>query len=110
MDESRLHVQIVVVDPWQLHDGDAVLGERRPNAVEHACEIGISVGVFIKLAGLAGAGHLALAVLGRVLQVRLRTGATKVFVNVGIATTGIDWPWVSCLSMCRPTQSPMLWV
>jgi superfamily II DNA or RNA helicase len=41
---------------------------------------------------------------------RLRTGATKVFVNVGIATTGIDWPWVSCLSMCRPTQSPMLWV
>jgi DNA repair protein RadD len=41
---------------------------------------------------------------------RLKTGATKVLCNVGIATTGVDWPWVSCISYCRPTKSESLWV
>jgi superfamily II DNA or RNA helicase len=41
---------------------------------------------------------------------RLRTGKTKVLCNVGIATTGVDWPWVSCISYCRPTKSESLWV
>lgn len=41
---------------------------------------------------------------------RLRTGETKVLTNVGIATTGVDLPWVSCLILARPTQSPALFV
>lgn len=40
---------------------------------------------------------------------RLRTGLTKVACNVGVASTGVDWPWVSCLIMARPTDSPSLW-
>jgi superfamily II DNA or RNA helicase len=41
---------------------------------------------------------------------RLRTGATKVACNVGVATTGVDWPWVSCLVLCRPTKSEALYI
>ncbi len=41
---------------------------------------------------------------------RLRTGATRVLCNVGIATTGVDWPWVSYIAYCRPTKSESLWV
>jgi superfamily II DNA or RNA helicase len=41
---------------------------------------------------------------------RLRLGVIKVVCNCGVATTGVDWPWVSYLAMCRPTQSPSLWV
>jgi superfamily II DNA or RNA helicase len=41
---------------------------------------------------------------------RLQSGATKVLCNVGIATTGVDWPWVSCIVYARPTKSEALWV
>lgn len=41
---------------------------------------------------------------------RLRTGQTKIVTNVGVLTTGVDWPWVSCLIMARPTKSPALFV
>ena len=41
---------------------------------------------------------------------RLRTGATKVVTNVGIFTTGTDWPWVGCIISARPTKSHALWV
>ena len=41
---------------------------------------------------------------------RLRTGATKVVCNVGIFSTGTDWPWVSCLILARPSKSHALFV
>ena len=41
---------------------------------------------------------------------RLKTGETKIVCNVGIATRGIDLPYVSCLIMARPTKSYSLWI
>lgn len=41
---------------------------------------------------------------------RLKSGATKIVCNVGIATRGIDLPFVSCLIMARPTHSYCLYI
>lgn len=41
---------------------------------------------------------------------RLRTGETKVCCNVGVATTGVNWPWVSCIVYARPTKSEALYI
>ncbi len=41
---------------------------------------------------------------------RLETGETKVVCNVGILSTGIDIPSVSCLIMARPTTSRNLFI
>lgn len=41
---------------------------------------------------------------------RLRRGETMVCCNVSTLTTGIDWPWISCISLNRPTKSEMLFV
>lgn len=43
------------------------------------------------------------------IQRRLEAGQTKVVVNVGCLTTGVDWD-VRCISIARPTKSPMLHV
>jgi DNA repair protein RadD len=40
---------------------------------------------------------------------RLKSGETKVICNVGVCTTGIDIPEVSCLQIMRPTMSKALW-
>jgi DNA repair protein RadD len=40
----------------------------------------------------------------------LQTGQLKVVVNIGCLTIGCDWPFVSCISLCRPTKSEMLYV
>ena len=40
----------------------------------------------------------------------LRDGRLQVVVNVGTLTTGVDAPWVSCISMVRPTKSKMLFL
>ena len=40
---------------------------------------------------------------------RLAAGETQVVCNVGIFTTGTDWPFVSCLILARPTKSEMLY-
>ena len=41
---------------------------------------------------------------------QLGEGALKVICNVGVMTTGIDLPFVSCLIMARPTKSETLFV
>lgn len=41
---------------------------------------------------------------------QLRTGKLKVVSNVGIASVGVDVPWVSCLIMARPTKSYNLYI
>jgi DNA repair protein RadD len=44
------------------------------------------------------------------IKKRLESGETKVVCNVGIFCTGIDIPSVSCIQMCRPTQSYNLYI
>ena len=41
---------------------------------------------------------------------RLRAGSTKVICNVGVLTTGVDLPMVSCIVHARPTRSRSLFV
>jgi DNA repair protein RadD len=41
---------------------------------------------------------------------RLEKGETKVITNIGTMTTGVDAPFVSCISLCRPTKSESLFV
>jgi DNA repair protein RadD len=41
---------------------------------------------------------------------RLRAGSTKVICNVGVLTTGVDLPMVSCIVHARPTRSRTLFV
>lgn len=41
---------------------------------------------------------------------RLQRGETKILCNVGIATRGVDLPFVSCLIMARPTRSLNLYI
>jgi superfamily II DNA or RNA helicase/ParB-like chromosome segregation protein Spo0J len=41
---------------------------------------------------------------------RLESGETQVVCNVGIFTTGTDWPFVSCIVLARPTKSEMLYL
>jgi DNA repair protein RadD len=41
---------------------------------------------------------------------QLRTGEVQVIVSIGTMTTGVDIPWVSCISYVRPTRSHMLFV
>ena len=39
---------------------------------------------------------------------RFRCGETKILCNVGILTTGLDLPMVSCLVDAQPTKSRIL--
>jgi len=41
---------------------------------------------------------------------RLASGQTQVVCNVGVFTTGTDWPFVSCIILARPTKSEMLYL
>jgi len=41
---------------------------------------------------------------------RSEAGKTKVIVNVGILSVGVDYPWISCIQMARPTHSFNLYV
>jgi DNA repair protein RadD len=34
----------------------------------------------------------------------LKAGELQAVVNINCLTTGVDWPFVSCLSLCRPTK------
>jgi superfamily II DNA or RNA helicase len=40
----------------------------------------------------------------------LKTGETQVIVSIGTLTTGVDIPWVQCVSFVRPTRSEILFV
>jgi DNA repair protein RadD len=39
-----------------------------------------------------------------------RNGDLKIIANIGVLTTGVDLPFVSCLVLARPTKSEMLYV
>jgi superfamily II DNA or RNA helicase len=41
---------------------------------------------------------------------RFRNGDLDVICNVGVLTTGVDLPFVSCIILCRPTRSEILYV
>jgi len=43
------------------------------------------------------------------LAVDFKSGKYKVICNVGVMTTGVDLPFVSCLILARPTKSEMLY-
>jgi len=43
------------------------------------------------------------------LAKQFRNGDYKVICNVGVMTTGVDLPFVSCLILARPTKSEMLY-
>jgi len=43
------------------------------------------------------------------LAVDFKAGKYKIICNVGVMTTGVDLPFVSCLIIARPTKSEMLW-
>jgi superfamily II DNA or RNA helicase len=45
-----------------------------------------------------------------VIRDKLRCGELKVVCNVACLTLGTDWPFVSCISLCRPTKSEALYV
>lgn len=44
------------------------------------------------------------------IRKNLRNGRTQVVVNIGVLTTGCDWPEVDCIQLCRPTRSESLLV
>lgn len=41
---------------------------------------------------------------------RLEAGELKVVTSVGTLTTGVDWTFVRCIQLCRPTKSPQFFV
>jgi DNA repair protein RadD len=40
----------------------------------------------------------------------MERGETEVVVNVDVLTTGVDWPFIDCIQIARPTKSEMRWV
>jgi DNA repair protein RadD len=44
------------------------------------------------------------------IGLRLESRKTQVVVNIGCLTMGVDWPFVSCIVLARPTKSEMLYV
>lgn len=41
---------------------------------------------------------------------KFKSGAVRALVNVGVLTTGFDFPGIDLIIMLRPTTSPVLWV
>jgi superfamily II DNA or RNA helicase len=39
----------------------------------------------------------------------MEAGRIEVCVSIGTLTLGVDWPFVSCIQLCRPTKSAMLY-
>jgi superfamily II DNA or RNA helicase len=86
-------------------------GENRPAlcfcvSLEHS----VAMAEAFTWAGISAA-HMDAAspdkVRDRVIE-NSRTGKTKIICNVGVLTTGVDLPWVSCLIAARPTLSLIL--
>lgn len=44
------------------------------------------------------------------VEAQLRNGHIKIVASVGCLTTGIDWPYVSCILWARKTRSKILWI
>jgi len=45
-----------------------------------------------------------------VIRERFKRGEIEIVVNVMVLGIGVDWPWVSCIILARPTKSVMLYV
>lgn len=45
-----------------------------------------------------------------IIRRKLETGVVKVVCNVEVIGLGVDWPFVSCISYCRPTKSEIRFV
>jgi len=45
----------------------------------------------------------------REIEKEIKEGRIKVVCNVGVLTKGVDWPWISCISLNRPTKSEILY-
>jgi superfamily II DNA or RNA helicase len=43
------------------------------------------------------------------IRQRMASGKAEVTVSIGCMTLGVDWPFVSCIQLCRPTKSEMLY-
>jgi DNA repair protein RadD len=88
-------------------------GEDRPTIAfcvnrrhaQHICERFVEAGVAAEYADGDTAREGREEMFGR-----FRAGATKILCNVGIMTTGLDLPMVSCLIDAQPTKSRMLFV
>lgn len=75
--------------------------EHVENTVQYLREAGISaVGVHSGQSDTVNDANVKLALSGQV----------QALVNMGVLTTGFDWPELSYIMMLRPTKSPMLWV
>ena len=46
----------------------------------------------------------------KIVRDKFQRGAFKVVANVGVLTTGVDWPEIGCIIFARPTRSEMLFV
>lgn len=44
------------------------------------------------------------------IKAAMECGRTEVCVNIGCLTVGVDWPFISCLVLARPTKSEILYV
>jgi DNA repair protein RadD len=44
------------------------------------------------------------------IRLESQRGRIEVVVSIGCLTMGIDWPWVSCIQLLRPTKSEILYV
>lgn len=44
------------------------------------------------------------------VEAELRAGHIKIVASVGCLTTGVDWPYVSCILWARKTRSKILWI
>lgn len=75
--------------------------EHVQDTVNYLREAGISaVGVHSKQSDAINDANIKMALRGEV----------QALVNMGVLTTGFDWPELSYIMMLRPTKSPMLWV
>lgn len=75
--------------------------EHVEHTVQYLREVGISaVGVHSGQSQAINDANVQMALDGKV----------RALVNMGVLTTGFDWPELSYIMMLRPTKSPMLWV
>ena len=44
------------------------------------------------------------------IAAKSKSGEIQIVFNVNCLTTGTDWPWISCLILCRPTQKSWTYV
>jgi len=77
-------------------------------SVDHAREMARHL---TELGYPCGVVHGAMSALERVeVLAQFRAGEIRAVANVNVLTTGYDFPAIDLLALCRPTQSPVLYV